>query len=128
MKSLIKITLIVSLLGFLFFNSNCKKNLSLDYSGTVYDSLHGKNKKPVANVNIILYTCDKTPENGLICNGAQTKIAEGTTDAHGNFSIQKTAKQRGNWDVIYISVTGAPYSQATGYYKKDLPTELYMNF
>ena len=127
MKLGFKIILLSGLSFFLFLNNSCKKDVELDYNGYVYDSLHGVLKKPVAGVDISLYTCDKTPGPGLQCSGAYTKIADGTTDAQGHFSIQKSAHQRANWDVIYLSIPGSIYSTGTGYYKKDLPTELYMN-
>ncbi len=126
MKILFKIFVVLFLIASLS-NLSCKKEVEISYDGIVYDSLHAKQKDPVSGITITLYTCDKTPENGLICTGAFTKIAEGTTDADGHFSIHKTAKQRAKWDVIYLSVPGSIYSTATGYYKKDLPTELYMN-
>ncbi len=110
----------------LLLNITCKKNVEISYSGIIYDSLHATVKKPVAGITIELFTCDKTPENGLQCSGAYTKIADCITDAGGNFSIQKTAKQRAAWDVIYLSVPGSIYSKGTGYYKKDLPKELFM--
>lgn len=110
----------------LLLNLSCKKNVEISYEGVLYDSLYSNNKKPVSGVTISLYTCDKPPENGLICTGAFTKVAEGTTGSDGHFSIQKTARQRASWDVIYLSVPGSVYSNSIGYYKKDLPTKLYM--
>lgn len=128
MKLITKISSLGLLLIILCCTTTCKKTFNISYEGTVYDSINGVLKKPVAGAVILLSACNgKIAGNYSQCNGSLYTIESATTDANGHFSIQSTTKLRGQ--AFYVGLEGSAYSAANvGYSLNNLPKELYKNF
>ncbi|MES2513089.1 MAG: hypothetical protein V4580_03055 [Bacteroidota bacterium] len=128
MKLITKISMLILLIAMGVSNTTCKKTFNISYEGTVYDSINGIHKKPVAGVVILLSACNgKIAGNYSQCNGSLYTIETATTDADGHFSIQSTTKLRSQ--AFYVGLEGSKYSAANiGFALKNLPTELYKDF
>ncbi len=115
------------LLVVLCINTTCNKTFNISYEGTVYDSVNGINKKPVAGVIILLSACNgKIAGNYSQCNGSLYTIETATTDESGHFSIQSTTKLRSQ--AFYVGIKDSQFSAANvGYSLNNLPKELYKN-
>ena len=123
-----KLTLFFLLVIVTCINTTCKKTFKISYEGTVYDSINGVQKKPVAGAVILLSACNgKIAGNYSQCNGSLYTIESATTDADGHFSIQSTTKLRSQ--AFYVGLQGSQFSAANvGYTLNNLPKELYKNF
>lgn len=128
MKLINKILALTLLFIVLCCNTTCKKTFNISYEGTVYDSINGLNKKPVAGAVILLSACNgKIAGNYSQCNGSLYTIESATTDADGHFSIQSTTNLRSQ--AFYVGLQGSQFSAANvGYALNNLPKELYKNF
>ncbi len=128
MKLIFKIISFFILLSVFCLNTACKKTFKISYEGTVYDSINGVHKKPVAGVVVLLSACNgKIAGNYSQCNGSLYTIESATTDDNGHFSIQSTTKLRSQ--AFYVGLEGSKYSAANvGFSLNDLPTELYKDF
>lgn len=128
MKSLYRTFSVLLLLMMWGLNTTCKKKVSISYEGTVYDSINGLRKKPVAGVVVLLSACNgKIAGNYSQCNGSLYTIEKATTDADGHFSIQSSTKLRSQ--AFYVGIEGSPFSASNiGFSLSNLPKELYKNF
>jgi hypothetical protein len=128
MKLITNLSILILLTAIVVSNTTCKKTFNISYEGTVYDSINGVHKKPVAGVVILLSACNgKIAGNYSQCNGSLYTIESATTDANGHFSIQSTTKLRSQ--AFYVGLEGSKYSAANiGFTLKNLPTELYQDF
>lgn len=126
MKTFVKLFSVIVLLSFFCLNTTCKKTVSINYEGYVYDSLSSKNPKGVGGVVVILSACNgKESGNTSQCLGSLFTIEKATTDADGHFSINTTTKVKNQ--SFYVGIENSPYSAANiGYAQSSLPKKLYM--